>query len=68
MLKGMVTGEKSEDDQIDLPSEPQNVCVEWFCPKHGMSSGRNANLGSDHERQQIMAGVSWGQVYNAGVE
>ena len=48
------------EDNFHLPicKLSQNVRgVEWFRPKDRVS-GRNANLGSDRERQQIMAGVS----------
>ena len=46
------------EDSLDLPNDPEMYNVEWFCPKPDGMSGRNANLGSDRERQQIMAGVS----------
>ena len=55
------------EDSLDLPNYPEMYNVEWFCPKPDGMSGRNANLRSDRERQQIMAVVGspeWRQLYN----
>ena len=53
---------ESEDGQIEdssaLPNEPKMWALNDFVQSLACRAGRNANLGSDRERQQIMAGVS----------
>ena len=53
---------ESEDGQIEdssaLPNEPKMCALNDFVQSLACRGGRNANLGSDRERQQIMAGVS----------